>query len=102
MLEKSLKNKFFLIFILTESQFSSMTCNYVNLNTLSANPTKWSDTLKKFVGCCQRNTQIIFHKVTRALAYGITQILSSRRSCNDVAMLNLNMHISLLHEVHLA
>ena len=102
MLDKSLKDKFFLIFILTESQFSSMSCNYVNLNTLSANPTKWSDTLKQFVGCCQRNTQIIFYNVTRAFAYGIARILSRRRSCNDVAMLNLNMYISLLHEVHLA
>ena len=102
MLEKSLKNNFFLIFILTESQFSSMNCNYVNLNTLNANPTKWSDTLKQFVGCCQRNTQIIFYNVTRAFAYGIAQILSSCRSYNDVAMLYLNIHIFLLHEVHLA
>ena len=102
MLDKSLKDKFFLIFILTESQFSSMSCNYVNLNTLSANPTKWSDTLKQFVGCCQRNTQIIFYNVTRAFAYGIAQIRRSRSSCNVVAMLNLNIHISLLHEVPLA
>ena len=101
MLEKSLKNKFFLIFILTESQFSLMSCNYVNLNTLRTNPTKWSDTLKQFVGYCQRNTQIIFYNVTRAFAYGIARTLSSRRSCNDVAMLSLNMHISLLQEVHL-
>ena len=102
MLAMSLKNNFFLIFILRESQFSSTNCSYVNLNPLSANPPNLSNTVKQFVGCCQRNTQIIFYNVTRAFAYGIAQILSSRRSCNVVAMLNLNIHISLLHEVPLA
>ena len=28
--------------------------NTYTFNSLSANPTKWSDTLKQFVGCCQR------------------------------------------------
>ena len=98
----SLKNNFFLIFILRECQFSSTNCSYVNLNPLRTNPPKLSNTLKQFVGCCQHNTQIIFYNVTRAFAYGIAQILSSRRSCNVAAMLNLNIHISLLHEVPLS
>ena len=27
---------------------------YILINPLSTNPTKWSDTLKQFVGCCRR------------------------------------------------
>ena len=30
------------------------TNKYITLNLLKANPTKWSNTLKQFVGCCRR------------------------------------------------
>ena len=35
-------------------------CKTIHTNPLSANPTKWSNTLKKFVGCCRRIVLSVF------------------------------------------
>ena len=55
----------------------------------------------QFVRAKKFNIQIIFYDVTR-IAYGIGQILSSRRACNDVATLDLKPHNFLLQKVHSA
>lgn len=55
----------------------------------------------QFVRAEKFNIQIIFYDVTR-IAYGIGQILSSRRACNDVATLDLKLHNFLLQKVHSA
>ena len=48
----------------------------VILNTLSANPTKWSNTLKQFVGKLPTNCLSLFDRFVRLALKGLKTLLS--------------------------
>ena len=85
-----------------------MNLSYVNLKTnfsplrrekfnLKAGSMLVSETIQFVIE--KLKIQIIFYNVTR-IVYGIGQILSSRRACNDVATLDLKPHNFLLEDVY--
>ena len=47
---------------------------YLNISPLSANPTKWSNTLKKFVGNLPTNCLSVFDHVVKLALKGLVSI----------------------------
>ena len=47
---------------------------YLNISLLSANPTKWSNTLKKFVGNLQTNYLSVFDHFVKLALKGLVSI----------------------------
>ena len=78
-LKNSCWNKFWKIshtFVLESSRHNPETLLKTKLNPLSANPTKWSNTLKQFVGKLPTNCLKVFYHFLKLALKGLTQKLS--------------------------
>ena len=66
-------------------------CNYGRVNTLSANPTKWSNTLKQFVGNLPKNCLSVFDHFVKLALKGL-------RIFQDIECARF-LHMQALHKV---
>ena len=62
----------------------------IDLNSLSANPTKWSNTLKQFVGKLLTNCLSVFDHFVKLVLKGLKMILSCIISCDGCELWQLS------------
>ena len=58
---------------------------------LSVNPTKWSNTLKQFVGCCLKRLSFTFFNLKKSLEFQILNLLKTFARWNTVISPNFLM-----------